>query len=83
MSKKKTPKRKRAAAVRWSDFVLPLLNIGDQMSNICFNLKQDSKLPDTTRRSMAQCQEKWDAARRTADAAVRKWQNAKAHRQTP
>ena len=46
----------------WNDVIKPLIHIGGYMSNICFNLKQDSKLPETTRQSMGDSQMDWDNA---------------------
>ena len=45
------------------DVIRPLLTLGDQMANMCFALKTDKTLPVNTRRILAECQRKWDAAR--------------------
>lgn len=58
---KKTTKR---AAVSSSELVLPLLRIGEKMSNICFNLSQDSNQSEANRHSMKECYRQWDDARR-------------------
>lgn len=42
---------------------IAMLRIAEQMSNACFNLKQDQALPVTTRDSLDRMQTRWDAAR--------------------
>jgi hypothetical protein len=39
-----------------------LLVAGRQMSNICYNLKQDKGIPERHRESMKRAQEEWDEA---------------------
>ena len=40
-----------------------ILSIGAQMSNVCYNASQDSRIPEHYRRSMKELQQEWDAAR--------------------
>lgn len=40
-----------------------LLNSGDKMSNICYNLSQDTKIDERHRQSMKQTQIEWDGVR--------------------
>lgn len=62
-----------------SEIVLPLLNLGAKMSNLCFHLKQDETIPSNTRRVMGELQAQWDAARRNYAAEVER-QNDKLRR---
>lgn len=62
------------------ELVLPLLRIGDQMSNICFNLGQDRSIKECHRRSMRECQRQWDNARRQYESQTAKQQNAPGER---
>ena len=41
-----------------------LIQIGQQMSNLCFNLKQSDKFDANLRTSFRELQERWDAIRR-------------------
>lgn len=39
-----------------------LILAGAQLSNICYNIKQDSSLPQHVRDSMERCVKEWDDA---------------------
>lgn len=42
------------------EIVESMIALGRQMSNICFNLKQDSRLEMRTRETLGMCQVQWD-----------------------
>lgn len=41
--------------------------VGGMMSNLCFNLAQDSRLDERYRKSMDECRKEWDAILRVKD----------------
>ena len=41
-----------------------LIQIGQRMSNMCFNLKQSDKFEPNLRQSFRELQEEWDAIKR-------------------
>ena len=40
-----------------------LIIAGQQLSNICYNMKQDKSLPEHVRASMERCVKEWDEAK--------------------
>lgn len=67
------PKQKIKTVSRHSVqcFVIPILNVGTQLSNIAFNLKQRTDLPKEILASCDHCQREWDEAMRNVPGWMR------------
>jgi hypothetical protein len=69
------PKRK-AVRMERNENLDRLLQLGQQMSNLCFNLSQHSVIPETYRMQMHEAYTRWDEA----DKRIRPARKAKAKR---
>jgi hypothetical protein len=59
----KTKKSKTVDRRRVQKFILPLLRIGGRLSNIAFNSKQRTDVPEDIRLSCTRVQQEWDEAK--------------------
>lgn len=56
---------KPATKAQLREEISKLRNVGQQMSNLCFNLSQSSDQTPDNRSSMDQCRRAWDAIPRS------------------
>lgn len=69
MTPKTQATRRRQAALKRQ--LEPCLRIGQQLSNMAFNYKQNDKLPEAMRENFRQLQQDWDKAKRSLPKWIR------------
>lgn len=57
-------KRLLATKAELRQEIAELRHVGNQMSNLCFNLAQDGRQSQVNRDCMDQCRRNWDAIKR-------------------
>ena len=67
LAKRAVAERQRRSVQR---MVRPLLEAGQVLANMAFNMKQDGSIPEGWRKQLATWQAKWDAARPDAKRAI-------------